>query len=185
MKFTVSKLQLGSSMNNKLTAWSSIAASKKPRKVSWTTRRVVLRNPSWVSPYLFNNQILELKPNIYTANLLNQYIKLKTSESPYGAANSLIRNLIYYIVTPNAQLCKINQKNWYDIININNIHSYITSYKIIIKGRISTKGSRSKTYLLQSNSKYSTNNDKNIKALILKNGSTGINIRIDSILIIS
>jgi hypothetical protein len=65
------------------------------------------------APYLFNNQILELKPNIYTANLLNQYIKLKTSlsESPYGVANSLIRNLTYYIVTPNPQLCKINIKN--------------------------------------------------------------------------
>jgi hypothetical protein len=65
------------------------------------------------TPYLFNNQILELKPNIYTANLLNLYIKLKTSisESPYGVANSLIRNLTNYIVTPNPQLCKINIKN--------------------------------------------------------------------------
>jgi hypothetical protein len=57
----------------------------------------------------------------------------------------------------------------------------------MIKGRISSRvgASRTKTYLYKTNTKQLKNlTDSNINKLILKNGSTGINIKIDSLLAI-
>ena len=58
----------------------------------------------------------------------------------------------------------------------------------MVRGRISSKkgASRTKTYLYQTNTKQLDNlTERNINKLILKNGSTGINIRIDSFLAIN
>jgi hypothetical protein len=67
------------------------------------------------------------------------------------------------------------------------INPEIVSYKLIIKGRISSRAgaSRTRTYLYKTNTKQFKNlSDSNTNKIILKNGSTGINIRIDSILIV-
>jgi hypothetical protein len=58
----------------------------------------------------------------------------------------------------------------------------------MIKGRISSQrgATRTKTYSYQTNTKQLKNlTERNIKLLILKNGSTGINIKIDSFLAIN
>jgi hypothetical protein len=75
-------------------------------------------------------------------------------------------------------------KNWYDIINIKEVKSEISCIIIKIKGRINTRieASRTKTYIYKSNTKQNKDiGEVSVLKLILKNGSIGIKIYIDSI----
>jgi hypothetical protein len=149
-----------------------------------------------------NNEIIninmkKIKNQILNADLLSKRIRFKLKSKEIGNKNvklailRMFNNLNKKYKTINT--ANLNNKNkykvnnWYDIINILDVNSEIVSYNIIIKGRISSRvgASRTKTYLYKTNTKQLSNlSDFNINKLILKNGSIGINIRIDSLLAI-
>jgi len=143
------------------------------------------------------NILLKDKGNqILNADLLSKRIRLKLKSKEIGNKNikltifKLFNNLNKKYKTINLNFnnrYKLKVNNWYDIINILDVNSEIISYKIIIKGRISSRvgASRTKTYLNKTNTKQLKNlTDFNVNKLILKNGSIGINIKIDSLLLI-
>ena len=151
-----------------------------------------------------NNEIINISMKsvnetnqILNADLLSKRIRLKLKSKEINNKNIKLTifklfNLfnkkyktINTAIINNRYKLKVN--NWYDIINIIDVNSEIVSYKIMIKGRISSRvgASRTKTYLYKTNTKQLNNlTDFNISKLILKNGSTGINIKIDSLLAI-
>jgi hypothetical protein len=148
-----------------------------------------------------NNEIINInmnsnnkEPQILNANLLSKRIRLKLKSKEINNKN--IKFTIFKIFnklnkkyktinTTYLSRDKLNVNNWYDIVNITDVKSEIVSYKIMIKGRISSRvgASRTKTYLYKTNTKQLNNfTDSSISQLILKNGSTGIKIKIDSLL---
>ena len=156
-----------------------------------------------------NNQIVNIKMEslkgfqIFNTDLLNKKIRIKLKSKEIGNKNikftifrifrnmkhkyKTIKPVILHKNTGKLKYYKYKIKNWYNIINIADINSEIINYKIMIKGRISSKkgASRTKSYIYETNTKRLKNlTDYNVNSLILKNGSTGINIKIDSFLAI-
>jgi hypothetical protein len=166
------------------------------------SKPIIMNEYSSNKSKLNNNEIINIlskvkKNQILNADILSKRIKLKLKSKEISNRNikltifKLFNNLNKKYRTINTTSLnnkyKFKVNNWYDIINIIDVKSELVSYKIMIKGRISSRvgASRTKTYLYKTNTKQLKNlTDSNINKLILKNGSTGINIKIDSLLAI-
>jgi len=148
-----------------------------------------------------NNEIINFSikkdgiNQILNADILSKRIKWKLKSKEIGNKNikftifKIFNNLNKKYKTVNTIMLNYKYKvnHWYDIINIIDVNSEIVSYNVIIKGRISSRvgASRTKTYLYKTNTKLLKNlTDSNINKLILKNGSIGINIKINALLAI-
>lgn len=130
---------------------------------------------------------------IYNSNLITNNIKVSLKSKEIEDKNIKSQMLKIFSITKNKFIknnligFRLQINNWYDLINVNDITSKVSSILIIVKGRITSRAgaSRSKTYLFRSNTRqHNCINDISQSKLILKNGSTGIKIKIGTIIVL-